>query len=165
MPKPITIQHPLPTTRDCGFDIFPIGLYCNTQLQTAKSGDVVCFQTSWKKKKRELIQICRLRVNSPEFSFMLRHIYGMDMTIAKLMTRWQSWAIVEGFGKDGFSKDMALLLDTRPYDAEFDAMKAKLAEVEEWKAELQLALDAQEEEMRQMLENARNGVFNHKDIL
>lgn len=112
MPKPITIQHPLPTTRDCGFDIFPIGLYCNTQLQTAKSGDMICVQTSWKKENRELIQICRLRVNSPEFTFMLRHIYGMDMTAAKLMEHWEAWAVVEGIGKKGFSRTDVIITET-----------------------------------------------------
>lgn len=85
---------------------------------------------------------------------MLRSIYGDGMTIAKLMDRWEAWAIVEGIGKEGFSRDEALLLETRPYDAELAEMEDELA-----------AIEARKEEVRKMLADARKGVFNHKDIL
>lgn len=85
---------------------------------------------------------------------MLRSIYGENMTIGKLMERWEAWAIVEGIGKEGFSRDEALLLEARPYDAEVETMKDELAEIEARKAEV-----------RKMLADARKGVFNHKDIL
>ena len=78
---------------------------------------------------------------------MLRSIYGENMTIAKLFERWEAWAIVEGIGKDGFSRNEALLLETRPYDAEL------------------AAIEARKEEVMKMLADARKGVFNHKDIL
>lgn len=114
MRRPIKIQHPLPTIRNSGFDIFPIGLYCNVELQKAKSGDMISVQTSWKKENREIVQTCRFRINSPEFYFMLRHIYGMNMTIAKLIERWEAWATVEGIGNKGFSQTEAIIIETKP---------------------------------------------------
>lgn len=152
MSRPIKIQQPVPKADK--FTICPCGLYCNKPLQTAKIGDVVQFQTSWRKYKRVITNICRFRINSPEFTFMLRSIYGENMTIGKLMERWEAWAIVEGIGKEGFSRDEALLLETRPYDAE-------LAEIEDELA----AIEARKEEVRKMLADARKGVFNHNDIL
>lgn len=154
MAKPIKIQHLTPKERSVAQVALPIGMYCNKPLQTAKIGDVVQFQCEWRKDKRVITNICRFRINSPEFAFMLRSIYGENMTIAKLMERWEAWAIVEGIGKDGFSRDEALLLETRPYDAELAEMEDELA-----------GIDARKEELRKMLADARKGVFNHKDIL
>ena len=154
MSRPIKIQHPTPKERSVAQVALPIGMYCNKPLQTAKSGDVVQIQTSWRKDKRVITNICRFRINSPEFTFMLRSIYGENMTIAKLMERWEAWAVVEGIGKEGFSRDEALLLETRPYDAELAEMEDELA-----------AIEARKEEVRKMLADARKGVFNHKDIL
>ena len=152
--RPVKIQHPTPKERSVVQAILPIGLYCNRELQNATINSVVEFQTSWRKDKRVITNICRFRINSPEFTFMLRSIYGENMTIAKLMEQWEAWAIVEGIGKNGFSRDEALLLETRPYDAE-------LAEIEDELA----AIEARKEEVRKMLADARKGVFTHKDIL
>lgn len=154
MSKPIKIQHPTPKASNRGMAIVPVGLYCNSKLQKAQIGSEVIFETSWRKDKRVIANICRFRINSPEFTFMLRSIYGENMTIAKLMERWEAWAIVEGIGKEGFSRDEALLLETRPYDAETEAMEDEIA-----------AIEARKEEVRKMLADAREGVFNHKDIL
>lgn len=154
MSRPIKIQHPTPKERSVAQVALPIGLYCNQALQTAKIGDVVQLQCEWRKDKRVITNICRFRINSPEFTFMLRSIYGENMTIAKLMEKWEAWAVVEGIGKEGFSRDEALLLETRPYDAELAEMEDELA-----------AIEARKEEVRKMLADARKGVFNHKDIL
>lgn len=152
--KKIKIMQSCPKPLNVGFAIVPIGLYCNRELQNATINSVVEFQTSWRKDKRVITNICRFRINSPEFTFMLRSIYGENMTIAKLMERWEAWAVVEGIGKEGFSRDEALLLETRPYDAELAEMEDELA-----------AIEARKEEVRKMLADARKGVFNHKDIL
>lgn len=111
MARPIKIQHPTPQTRSVAQVILPIGLYCNKALQTAKIGDEVIFQCEWRKDKRVITNICRFRINSPELTFMLRSIYGEGMTIAKLMERWEAWAVVEGIGKSGFSREYALIVE------------------------------------------------------
>lgn len=114
MARPIKIQHPTPQTRSVAQVILPIGLYCNKALQTAKIGDVVQFQCEWRKDKRVITNICRFRINSPEFTYMLRSIYGENMTIARLMERWEAWAIVEGIGRDGIDKEQCVILEVEP---------------------------------------------------
>lgn len=114
--RPIKIQHPTPKERNVAQVALPIGMYCNKPLQTAKVGDVVQFCCEWRKDKRVITNICRFRINSPEFTFMLRSIYGENMTIAKLMERWEAWAVVEGIGKNDFSREEALLLEVKPIE-------------------------------------------------
>ncbi len=152
MKRPIKIQQPVPTRLP--YAVIPIGMFCNQKLQKACVGDVVQFCHEYRRDNRIIANICRFRINTPEFTFMLRSIYGEGMTIAKLFERWEAWAVVEGIGKEGFSRDEALLLETRPYDAELAEMENELA-----------AIEARKEEVRKMLADARKGVFNHKDIL
>lgn len=111
MGRPIKIQHPTPKPSTRGMAIIPVGLYCNPKLQTAKIGDEVIFQCEWRKDKRVITNICRFRINSPEFTFMLRSIYGENMTIAKLMERWEAWAVVEGIGKEGVDKEQCIIVE------------------------------------------------------
>lgn len=118
MPRPIKIQHPTPKERSVAQVALPIGMYCNKALQTAKIGDVVQFQTSWRKDKRVITNICRFRINSPEFTFMLRSIHGENMTIAKLMERWEAWAIVEGIGAAGFDRENCIVIEVQPINEE-----------------------------------------------
>ncbi len=112
MPRPIKIQHPTPKA-DKPYAILPIGLYCNTSLQKAKPGQEVIFQTEWRRDKRHIVQLCRFRINSPEFTFMLRSIYGENMTISKLMERWEAWAVVEGIGKEGIDKVQCIIVEVK----------------------------------------------------
>jgi hypothetical protein len=116
MSRPIKIQHPTPQTRSVAQVILPIGMYCNKSLQTAKIGDVVQFQCEWRKDKRVITNICRFRINSPEFTFMLRSIYGENMTIAKMMECWEAWTVVEGMGKDGFDRENCIVIEVQPIE-------------------------------------------------
>lgn len=111
MPRPIKIQQPTPKPSTRGMAIIPVGLYCNKALQTAKIGDVVQFHCEWRKDKRIITNICRFRINSPEFTFMLRSIYGEGMTIAKLMEKWEAWAIVEGIGAAGIDHESCIIIE------------------------------------------------------
>lgn len=109
--KKIKIMQSCPKPLNVGFAIVPIGLYCNRELQNATINSVVEFQTSWRKDKRVITNICRFRINSPEFTFMLRSIYGENMTIAKLMEKWVAWAVVEGIGKDGIDHESCIIIE------------------------------------------------------
>ncbi len=111
MSKSINIQHPAPKPTNTGMAIVPCGMYCNAQLQKARPGDIATFYSEWRHDKRRIVQLCRFRINSPEFTFMLRSIYGERMTIAKLMERWEAWAVVEGIGAQGFSRDEAIVIE------------------------------------------------------
>lgn len=112
MPRPIKIQHPTPKAEK-PYAILPIGLYCNAALQKAKPDQEVIFETEWRRDKRRIVQLCRFRINSPEFTFLLRSIYGENMTIAKLMERWEAWAVVEGIGKDGIDKEQCIIVEVK----------------------------------------------------
>lgn len=114
--KKIKIMQSCPKPLNVGFAIVPIGLYCNRELQNATINSVVEFQTSWRKDKRVITNICRFRINSPEFTFMLRSIYGENMTIAKLMEKWEAWAIVEGIGKDGIDREQCVIVEVKPIE-------------------------------------------------
>ncbi len=39
------------------------------------------------------------------------NIDGENMTIAKLMERWEAWAVVEGIGKDGINKEQCVIVE------------------------------------------------------
>ena len=111
MSRPIKIQHPTPKERSVAQVPIPVGLYCNKALQTAKIGDVVQFHCEERKDKRVITNICRLRINSPEFTFMLRSIYGENMTIARLMEKWEAWAVVEGIGSAGIDHESCIIVE------------------------------------------------------
>lgn len=116
MAKSIKIQCAAPKSRSVAQVPIPVGLYCNKALQTAKIGDEVQFHCEWRKDKRVITNICRFRINSPEFTFMLRSIYGENMTIAKLMEKWEAWAIVEGIGKDGIDREQCVIVEVKPIE-------------------------------------------------
>lgn len=111
MSRPIKIQHPTPKERNVAQAILPIGMYCNQKLQKAKPGDWVLFESTWERTDMRIVQLCRFRINSPEFTFMLRSIYGEGMTIAKLMERWEAWAVVEGIGSAGIDHENCIILE------------------------------------------------------
>ncbi len=116
MNRPINIQHQTPQARSVAQVILPIGLYCNQALQKAKPGDWVLFESTWKRTDMRIVQLCRFRINSPEFTFMLRSIYGENMTIAKLMERWEAWAVVEGIGAAGIDHESCIIVEVKPIE-------------------------------------------------
>lgn len=113
--KPIPILHPTPKA-DKPFAILPIGLFCNDKLQKAAVGSLVEFWQDWRHDKRVLVRKCKVQIKSSVFTFLLRSIYGENMTITKLMERWEAWAVVEGIGKEGFDRDYALIVETTPLE-------------------------------------------------
>lgn len=109
MSRPIKIQQLAPT--GLPFAICPIGLFCNQKLQKAEIGDEVTFCFEYRRDKRVITNIARFRINTPEFAFMLRSIYGAEMTIPKLLERWQAWAVVEGIGASGIDHEDCIIVE------------------------------------------------------
>lgn len=118
MSKPINILHPIPKPLNASFIIVPIGLYCNRELQKAMAGQIVELWQEWRHEKRRIVQITKFRINMPEFTFMLRCVYGERMTIAKLFEQWESLAVVEGYGKEGFSRESCIILQVETINEE-----------------------------------------------
>lgn len=135
-----------------GLSLVPCGLYLNKAMKNAKSGDVVVLGEAWCKQKRVLVRKCRVGLDTSIGNLIVKHIYGDNARVENIIERWEAECVVEDFGKGAIGE--VLLLETRPYDAEVETMEDELAEIEARKAEL-----------KQMLDDARKGVFNHKDIL
>lgn len=135
-----------------GLSLVPCGLYLNKAMKNVKSGDVVVLGEAWRKQKRVLVRKCRVELDTSIGNLIVKHIYGDNARVENIIERWEAECVVEDFGKGAIGE--VLLLETRPYDAEIEAMEDELAEIEARKAEL-----------KQMLDDARKGVFNHKDIL
>lgn len=130
----------------------PCGLYLNKAVKNAKPGDVVVLGEAWRKQKRVLVRKCKIELDTSLGNLIVKHIYGDKARVENIIERWEAECVVENFGKGAIGE--VLLLETRPYDAELEEMEGELAYIEVRKVEL-----------KQMLEDARKGVFNHKDVL
>lgn len=135
-----------------GLSLVPCGLYLNKAMKNVTPGDVVVLGEAWRKQKRVLVRKCYVDLNTSIGNLIVKHIYGDNARIEDIVERWEAECVVENFGKGAIGE--ALLLETRPYDAELAEMEDELA-----------AIEARKEEVRKMLADARKGVFNHKDIL
>lgn len=135
-----------------GLSLVPCGLYLNKAMKNVAPGDVVVLGEAWRKQKRVLVRKCYVDLNTSIGNLIVKHIYGDNARIEDIVERWEAECVVENFGKGAIGE--VLLLETRPYDAEIEAMEDELAEIE-----------TRKEEVRKMLADARKGVFNHKDIL
>lgn len=135
-----------------GLSLVPCGLYLNKAMKNVKPGDVVVLGEAWRKQKRVLVRKCYVDLNTSIGNLIVKHIYGDNARIENIVERWEAECVVENYGKGAIGE--VLLLETRPYDAEIEAMEDELAEIE-----------TRKEEVRKMLADAGKGVFNHKDIL
>ena len=113
--KPIQVNAVVPKDTK-PYAMFPFGFYCNIELQNAQIGDIVEFCVDWRRDKRRLVRKCKIAVQSSVFTFLMQSLYGERMTIAKLMERWEAWAVVEGIGVQGFSREEALLVEVKPIE-------------------------------------------------
>lgn len=137
--------------------VIPVGLYLNVPLQKAKPNTVIEFQSAWRKDKRVLLQKVVVKIASPIFTFAMRAIYGQDARMSDIIEQWRANCIIEGLGKDAFS-DECLLIEI----GEYDPTKINAEQEAKRKAQEEAERRAEREKM---IENARCGMFNHKDIL
>ena len=107
----VNIKLPLPRLKESQIAVVPFGFYCNQKLAVAKPGDKVVFIQDKKRETRVIKQITRYRIETAEFTFIMRYVFGENMTISKLLADWQAWSIVEGYGKKGFNRDQCLVLE------------------------------------------------------
>lgn len=107
MAKLINIVQPIPTGH---FAIVPIGLLLNDKLQKSRP-DVVEFWQGWRHEKRRVAQMAKMRINTPEFAFLMRHVYGRGFCIADLMKKFEDWSCDAGAGYEGFDREQCLVLE------------------------------------------------------
>lgn len=116
MAKKIAILHAMPrdiTMRRC---LLPIGLYCNVEIQKAKLGSVLDFWQEWRHEEATLVYRRVINVGSAEFTDWLELLYGKNMTVERLLSRWEAQCITEGIGRDGYDKERALLIGVKVID-------------------------------------------------
>lgn len=113
MTKPITLTLSSPKRVQTEMTLLPVGLFCNPRLQNAKVGDKLEFWGQWKHDKRKIKQICKLKVNSPEFTTFLRLIYGDNAKVEDLYHNWRMSCIAEGLNPDAFDKEYAMLVEVK----------------------------------------------------
>lgn len=106
----IVVHQPLPIEPQGLIAMFPIGMYCNTELMEAKAGDIVELRTSWRRDARIIKAVTRLEIRDRAFPFLLRHIYGDGITLRRLMRDWEVWAETEGLSRKGFSRSEVLVV-------------------------------------------------------
>lgn len=135
-----------------GLSLVPCGFYLNKAMKNVKPGDVVVLGEAWRKQKRVLVRKCYIDLNTSIGNLIVKHIYGDNVRVKDIVGRWEAECVIEGCGNDAIGE--VLLIETRPYEAETDAMEDEIA-----------AIEARREEVQKMLSDARKGVFNHKDIL
>lgn len=134
--------------------------YLNNRLEklNPREDDILLtFQTAWRKTQVLLVSKCRLNLNASVGSFIIRYAFP-NKTLADLTAEWDAVAINEGYGKNAYSIDNVLLLNTREY------IKEIWEEEQRRKQEIAEAVARQAEQQR-LLENAKRGIYQHPDIV
>ena len=114
MAKKIRILQTLPKDGQ-RFLIVPVGTYLNTELQEAKAGTRFEIWQEWRHDKYVVVQSARMRINTPEFTFLMRHIYGLQYRVADLMEKFSQWSYDAGAGWEGFDTEQCLVMEIKPY--------------------------------------------------
>lgn len=108
MAKAIRIVQQIPQGR---FLIVPIGTYLNAELQDAGVGTRFEVWQDWRHEEYEIVQTAKMRINTPEFTFLMRHVYGQRFRIADLMKKFEDWSFESGTGFEGFDKERCLVIE------------------------------------------------------
>lgn len=95
------------------YQIIPYGRYCNAKVESANVGDTIEFCEAWRKTPAIVVRKCKVAVNSSIFGFMLKSIYGENMTWKRLKEDWTALCVNEGLGPEAFSAKEVLLIEWR----------------------------------------------------
>lgn len=117
MAKKIRILQTLPKDGQ-RFLIVPTGTYLNTELQGAKAGTRFEIWQEWRHDEYVVVQSATMRINTPEFVFVLRHVFGLRYRITDLLEKFSQWSHDAGAGQNGFDREQCLVLEIEPYRPE-----------------------------------------------
>lgn len=115
MSKPVRILQPIPREGQ-RFVVAPYGLFLNRELQTAKPGSEIEFWQEWRHKKFRIVQIAKMRINTPEFTFIMRHAHGQRFRIVDLMNRFDRWSNDAGAGSSGYETESCIVIELSAYE-------------------------------------------------
>ena len=114
MSKKIRILQTLPKDGQ-RFLIVPIGTYLNPELQEAKAGTRFEVWQNWRHDEYVVVQSTKIRINTPEFTFLMRYVYGQSYRVANLLEKFSQWSYDAGAGYEGFDREYALVVEIKPY--------------------------------------------------
>lgn len=117
MAKKIHILQTLPKDGQ-RFLIVPIGTYLNAELQEAKTGTRFEVWQEWRHDEYVVVQSTKMRINTPEFTFLMRHVYGQSYRVADLMEKFSRWSNDSGAGYEGFDREQCLAVEIELYKDE-----------------------------------------------
>lgn len=115
MSKRIRILQPIPKGR---LLIVPIGSYLNAELQEATVGTRFEVWQDWRHEEYEIVQIARMRINTPEFTFLMRHVCGQGFRIADLLKKFKDWSFEAGAGFEGFDPKNCIVIEFNKVEEE-----------------------------------------------
>lgn len=138
-----------------GLALVPQGLYVNKRMDKIEQDALLTFVDTWRKVNVVYVSKCRLDLNTSIGAFIIRYAFGEDASIETLTEVWDEVCESEGYGVDAYTTDNVWLIDTREYiKEEYEA------EMREKEKELK-----KRAEKERLLDLARKGVYEHKDIL
>ena len=154
-----------------GLALVPQGLYVNQRLEKLNPSEddvLLTFVDTWHKHQVLLVSKCRLNLNTAVGSFIIRYAFP-NKTLADLTSEWDAVAINEGFGSKSYDLSNVLLLHCREYIKEIYEeelrIKREREEAVRKAAEREAVLKAKAEERDRLLELAKQGIYQHNDIL
>lgn len=119
MSKKIRILQTLPKDGQ-RFLIVPIGTYLNPELQEAKAGTRFEVWQDWRHDEYVVVQSAKMRINTPEFTFLMRHVCGQLYRVADLLEKFSQWSYDSGAGYEGFDREQCFVVEIEPYKDDDD---------------------------------------------
>lgn len=93
--------------------IVPFGVYLHKDIHEVRKGDMICCNEGWRVVKMEYLGGAVMKIKSPVFIFMLKSLYGENATVGGFFRYWSAICTTQGYGKNGFSRDEAMLVEVR----------------------------------------------------
>lgn len=156
-----------------GLALVPQGLYVNKKLDKAEKGTLLIFQDTWRKTHALLASKCRINLNTAAGSFVIRYAFP-NKTLADLTAEWDAVCLNEGYmtansKSKAYSLDNVLLFHVREFIKEIleaeEHRKQEIAEAIARQAEEARRTEERQRERERLMELAKNGIYQHPDIL
>lgn len=111
------ISHDMPNKLTTRMALLPIGMFLHRDIQQANAGDIVEFWDDWRHERAILERKCIMPINSAIFAYLVKLIYGQCMTTKKILERWKSQSIIQGYGESGLDSEECLLIEVKEIES------------------------------------------------
>ncbi len=111
--KTISISHGLPLFGNKPYLIVPFGLIYNREVLRLKRNSRIALNENGVMVEKLVVRTQRIPIKSGFFTFMMKSLYGENMTEEEVFRRWETRAILFGNSKNCFSRTECLLIEIR----------------------------------------------------